>query len=239
MAKLEASGLFGRFVAAVALALVTASPAGAQSVEQFYRGKTVNMIIGFDVGGGYDVYARLAARFIGDHIPGSPRVVPQNMPGAGGLAAMNHLYRAAAKDGTTLGAVHNNVAIGQIMSGPNIDYDARRFNWIGRTTSTIDVHYVWHSSPTRSYDDLKTRETVAAGTGPSSNSVLLPKLLNAVAGTRIKLIAGFKGTNEANLAMQRGEVEMVIKPWEGVKSENGDWLRDEKIRLIVQYSAGK
>jgi tripartite-type tricarboxylate transporter receptor subunit TctC len=223
----------------VALGTLMARPLTAQTPEQFYRGKTVNLIIGFDVGGGYDVYARLGGRYLGDHIPGSPKIIPQNMPGAGGLAAMNYLYRAAPKDGSVIGATHSNVALGQIMGSPNIEYDARKFNWLGRMTSTIDVHYVWHTSETKTFDDLKTRVTVAAGTGPSSNSVIFPKLLNAVIGTKIKLIAGFKGTNEANLAMQRGEVEMVDKPWEGVKSENGDWLRDKQIRLIVQYAVNR
>jgi tripartite-type tricarboxylate transporter receptor subunit TctC len=224
---------------AAILACALAAPAAAQSADDFYRGRSINMIIGFDVGGGYDIYARLGARYLGYQVSGQPKVVPQNMPGAGGLAAMNYLYKVAAKDGSVIGATHSNIALGQIMGGKNIEYDARGFNWLGRMTSTIDVHYVWHTSQTVTFDDLKTRETVAAGTGPSSNSVIFPKLLNAIAGTKIKLISGFKGTNEANLAMQRGEVEMVDKPWEGVKSENGDWLRDKQIRLIVQYGVNR
>lgn len=223
----------------VATSFALAGPVTAETAEQFYRGRTINLIIGFDVGGGYDIYARLAARYLGDHVVGAPKIVPQNMPGAGGLAAMNYLYRVAPKDGSVIGATHSNIALGQIMGGKNIEYDARKFNWLGRMTSTIDVHYVWHTSPTKSFDDLKTRVTVAAGTGPSSNSVIFPKLLNAIAGTKIKLISGFKGTGQANLAMERGEVEMVDKPWEGVKSENGDWLRDKKIRLIVQYGVNR
>jgi tripartite-type tricarboxylate transporter receptor subunit TctC len=230
---------FPRFVAALLVSVAVAGVARAETPEEFYRGRTINLIIGFDVGGGYDIYARLGGRFLGDHIPGQPKIVPQNMPGAGGLAAMNYLYRVAAKDGSVIGATHSNIALGQIMGGNNIEYDAKTFNWLGRMTSTIDVHYVWHTSKTMSFDDLKTRETIAAGTGPSSNSVIFPKLLNAIVGTKIKLIAGFKGTNEANLAMQRGEVEMVDKPWEGVKSENGDWLRDKQIRLIVQYGVNR
>jgi tripartite-type tricarboxylate transporter receptor subunit TctC len=223
----------------VAFAALAVRPLAAQTPEQFYRGKTINLIIGFDVGGGYDIYARLGARHLGDYIPGMPKIVPQNMPGAGGLAAMNYLYRVAAKDGSAIGATHANIALGQIMGGKNIEYDARKFNWLGRFTSTIDVHYVWYTSPTKTFDDLLTRETVTAGTGPSSDSVVFPKVLNAILGTKFKLISGFKGTSDANLAMERGEVEMAVKPWEGVKSENADWLRDKKIELLIQYSVNR
>lgn len=229
--------LFRHAAAIAVIALAPFSAALAQSPGEFYRGKSLNLIIGFDVGGGYDIYARLAARHLGDYIPGKPTVVPQNMPGAGGLAAMNYLYRAAAKDGSVIGATHANIALGQIMGGKNIEYDARKFNWLGRMTSTIDVHYVWYTSPTKTFDDLFKRETVTAGTGPSSDSVVFPKVLNAIFGTKFKLVTGFKGTSDANLAMERGEVEMAVKPWEGVKAENGEWLRDKKITLLIQYSS--
>ena len=227
------------FAATIGFVATATNPLAAQTPEQFYRGKTVNLIIGFDVGGGYDIYARLGARHLGDYIPGTPKIVPQNMPGAGGLAAMNYLYRVAAKDGSVIGATHANIALGQVMGGNNIEYDARKFNWLGRLTSTIVVHYVWHTSPTKTFADLKTRETVTAGTGPSSDSVVFPKLLNAILGTKFKLVSGFKGTADANLAMERGEVEMAVKPWEGVKSENAEWLRDKKIALLIQYSVNR
>lgn len=216
-----------------------ATPLAAQPAGEFYQGRSMAMIIGFDVAGGYDVYARLAARHLGPHVAKGTTVVPQNMPGAGGLSAMNHLYRAAAKDGSVLGISHSNVALGQLLSGPNIEYDARKFEWVGRMTSTVDVHYAWHASPTRSFADIKKRETFAAGTGPSSNSTILPRVLNELAGTKFRLVTGFKGTNDANLALERGEVEMVLKPWEGVKSGNADWLRDKKINLIVQYAVNR
>ena len=225
-------------VVAIALS-ASAWSAHAQSADQFYQGRTVNMIIGFDVGGGYDIYARLVARHLGNHLAPKATVVPQNMPGAGGLSAMNYLYRSAAKDGSVIGAPHNNIALGQLLGGPNIEYDARQFNWVGRVTSTVDVHYAWHTSKTRQFADIRQRETYVAGTGPSSNSTIMPRVLNELAGTKFKLVTGFKGTNDANLAMERGEVEMVLKPWEGVKSGNADWLRDHKINLIVQYGINR
>ena len=227
-------------IAAAAIALsASVGSAQAQSADQFYQGRAVNMIIGFDVGGGYDIYARLVARHLGSHLAPRATVVPQNMPGAGGLSAMNYLYRSSAKDGSVLGAAHSNIALGQLLGGSNIDYDARQFNWVGRMTSTIDVHYAWHTSATKKFADIRQRETYVAGTGPSSNSTIMPRVLNELAGTRFKLVTGFKGTNDANLAMERGEVEMVLKPWEGVKSGNADWLRDHKINLIVQYGINR
>lgn len=237
--KPRAGGLALGLAALLALPVLAVAPAAAQTVERFYQGNTVNFIIGFDVGGGYDVYARLAARHLSRHMPGRPNVVPQNMPGAGGLAAMNYLYKVAAKDGSVIGAVHSNIALGQLLDGRNIEYDARKFNWLGRLTSTIDVHYAWHTSPIKTLADVKTRETIAAATGPASNSTIYPRVLNEIIGTRFRLISGFKGTNEANLAMERGEVEVVLKPWEGVKSGNAEWLRDKKIRLLVQYGVNR
>ena len=136
-----------RAVAAVAGFGALIAGADAQPADQFYKGRTVAMIIGFEPGGGYDIYARLAARHLGAHLPGKANVVPQNMPGAGGLSAMNYIYRQAAKDGSAIGAPHGNIALGQLLGGPNIEYDARKFHWVGRTTSTIDVHYSWHLSP--------------------------------------------------------------------------------------------
>ena len=195
--------LFRHAAAIAVVALAPISSAMAQGPGEFHRGKNLNLIIGFDVGGGYDIYARLAARHLGDYIPGKPTIVPQNMPGAGGLAAMNYLFRAAAKDGSVIGMPSINIVRGQLLGGKNIEYDARKFNWLGRMTSTIDVHYVWYTSPTKTFDDLFKREAVTAGTGPSSDSVVFPKVLNAILGTKFKLVTGFKGTSAANLAMER------------------------------------
>lgn len=225
----------------LALAALSAlpTPTAAQTAERFYEGRTLNMIIGFDVGGGYDLYARLAARHLSRHVTGKPNVVAQNMPGAGGLSAMNHLYKVAAKDGSVIGAIHSNIALGQLLGGLNIEYDARKFNWLGRMTSTIDVHYAWYTTPVKSLADVKARETIVAATGPASNSTIYPRVLNELMGTRFRVIGGFKGTNDANLAMERGEVEAVLKPWEGVKSGDAAWLRDKKITLFVQYGLNR
>ncbi len=213
--------------------------AHAQSAAQFYKGKSLALIVGFDAGGGYDVYARLLARYLPHHLAGITGVVTQNMPGAGGLSATNYLYKVAPKDGSVLAATHSNVALAQLLGGRNVEYDARQFNWVGRMTSAIDVHYSWHTSTIKNFSDIKIHEAIAAGTGPTSNSVIFPRLLNELLGTRFKLITGYKGTSEGNLALERREVDLVLKPWEGVKSGNADWLADRKINLIVQYSVNR
>lgn len=237
--KQSALGLCLGLAVLSAMPTLTASPTSAQTAERFYQGRALNMIIGFDVGGGYDLYARLAARHLSRHVVGKPNVVAQNMPGAGGLSAMNHLYKVAAKDGSVIGAIHSNIALGQLLGGLNIEYDARKFNWLGRMTSTIDVHYAWHTTPVKTLADVKARETIVAATGPASNSTIYPRVLNEIMGTRFRVIGGFKGTNDANLAMERGEVEAVLKPWEGVKSGDAAWLRDKKITLFVQYGVNR
>jgi tripartite-type tricarboxylate transporter receptor subunit TctC len=218
---------------------IATSAAWAQTAEQFYSRRSVNLLIGFEPGGGYDLYARLAARHIGVHLPGKPNVVPQNLPGAGALSMMNRLYQTSPKDGSAVGLGHSNIALGQILGGANIEYDARKFSWIGRLQATLDIHYTWHTSPTRTFADTKLRETLVAGTGPSSYSTVYARVLNELVGTRFRIISGFKGTKDSNLAMERGEVEMVLTPWEIVKAANADWVRDKKINILVQYSLSR
>ena len=222
---------------AAAIAAVVLLPCGlqAQTVEQFYAGKTISMIIGFDVGGSLDVYGRLAARHLGNHIPGHPTIVPQNMPGASGLTAANYLYRAAAKDGAVLGVIHPNSAFAQVIGMKSIQYDARKFNWVGRLTSSNSVFYTWHSSPTKTLDDLMARETVVGGIGPLTDGAIYSRMTNHVLGTKIKMIQGYKGTAAANLALERGEIEGLFNIWEGMKSLNADWIRDGKINLVAQF----
>ncbi|MFM1816475.1 MAG: hypothetical protein RLZ98_3170 [Pseudomonadota bacterium] len=224
-------------VCAAALYLGLSTPILAQqSVADFYTGKTIKVIVGFGPGGGYDTYARLAARHLGRHVPGKPALVVQNMPGGGGMSAANHLFHIAPKDGTAIGALHTNISFNQVIGDKNVKYDVRRFTSMGRMSGTIDVHYASAASGVKSFAELRQREVVVAGTGPGNNSVVYPRVLNALMGTKLKILSGFKGTTAANLALERGEADMVLKPWEAIKSGNADWLRDGKINLILQYS---
>src|SRR5712671_1019576 len=169
--------------------------------------------------------------------PRKPNVVVQNMPGAGGLRGANYLFNVAARDGTVLGVVSQTVAVGQVLATtPGIQYDARRFTWIGRINSNVEVHHTWHTSGIRSIEDAKKREVILAGTGPTSSSVVMPRLMNELIGTRFKVVTGFQGPTSAQLAFERGEVEGIVKPWSSIKTSTPDWLRDKKINLIVQHT---
>ena len=159
------------------------------------------------------------------------------MPGAGGLRGANYLYNVAARDGTVMGVVSQTVAVGQVLgTTPGIQYDARKYAWIGRINSNVEVHHTWHASGVRSIEDAKRREVVLAGTGPTSSSVVMPRLMNELIGTRFKVVTGFAGPTSAQLAMERGEVEGIVKPWSSIKVGSADWLRDKKIHLIVQHT---
>jgi tripartite-type tricarboxylate transporter receptor subunit TctC len=208
----------------------------AQATPDF-SGKTVTIIASFEAGGPYDFYARLVARHIGAYLPGKPNVVIQNMPGAGGLRGANYIYNVAVKDGTTMGVVSQTVAVGQVLgTTPGIQYDTRAFNWIGRMNANVEVDHAWHASGVRSIQDVMAREVVAAGTGPTSSSVVMRRLMNELVGTRYKVVTGFQGPTSAQLAFERGEVDAIVKPWASIKSGTPEWLRDKKIFLLVQFT---
>jgi tripartite-type tricarboxylate transporter receptor subunit TctC len=221
----------------VALAIVaSAVPACAQDAPDF-KGKTVTIVASFEAGGPYDFYARLVGRYIGAHLPGSPNVIVQNMPGAGGLRGANYLYNVAPKDGTAMGVVSQTVAVGQVLAiTPGIQYDARKFTWVGRINANVEVEHSWTASGFTSIDVARKRQVIVAGTGPTSSSVVMPHLMNELIGTKFKVVTGFQGPTSAQLALERGEVEAIVKPWSSIKVGSADWLRDKKITLIVQYT---
>jgi tripartite-type tricarboxylate transporter receptor subunit TctC len=194
------------------------------------------MVVALGTGGDYDAYARLVGRWLGKHIPGSPSIVVENMPGAGGIIAANHVYNIAPKDGTVVGALHQNAALAQVTGTPNVEYDARKLNWIGRISSGgLDVHHTWHTTRITSFDELMKREAVVGGGGPTSASVVLPSALNNLMGAKLKILGGYKGTAETTLALERGEIDMALQNWENLRRNHVDWMRDKKIHLIVQY----
>ena len=171
------------------------------------------------------------------HLPGKPNVIVQNMPGAGGLRGANYLYNVAAKDGSVMGVVSQTVAVGQVLgTTPGIQYDARQFTWVGRVNANVEVDHAWHASGVRSIKDVMVRETIAAGTGPTSSSVVMRRLMNELVGTKYKVVTGFQGPTSAQLAFERGEVDAIVKPWSSIKSGTPEWLRDKKIVLLVQFT---
>ncbi|MCC6888047.1 MAG: hypothetical protein IT536_05870 [Hyphomicrobiales bacterium] len=222
-----------RIALACAALLMIAAPSAAQD----YTGKPMRLYIGFGPGGGYDTYGRLVARHIGRHLPGNPGVIPQNMPGAASLTLANFLANSAPRDGTALAILNQAMPIEQYLLDSNVKYDAQAFNWIGRVSSAVEMAIVWHTVPVMRIEDVRRRETIMGGTGPASSTVLMPYLLNNLAGMKFKVITGFNGTTEIALAMERGEVEGSATPLESLTSYRADWVRDKKIRILLQYTA--
>lgn len=222
-----------RTVSALAMAIAP-SLALADPVAEFYAGKTITITVGFTPGGSYDFYARLAAQFIGRHIPGQPNVIVSNMPGGGGSRAALHLFNVAPKDGTALTAIVQSVGFDSVLG--QLPVRADQFNYIGRMTDSIEMQLLWHTSPTKSLEDAKSRKTVIGSTGPSSPSAIVPKLLNDTIGTQFVIAGGYQGTSQSSLAMERGEVEGTLKSLESLVATNQDWLNGGKINIIWQLA---
>lgn len=225
-----------RLVLAAMAALVSASGAMAQqSAEEFYRNKrTVNLYIGYAPGGSYDLYGRMVARHLGKHIPGQPNVVPNNMPGAGSLQAANYIYNVAPKDGSALGALGETLAMEQALRNPGVKYDATKLTWIGRIASSNNIHLVWHTAKAQSVEDTRTIEMAVAGTGPANIAETVPRILNALAGTKFKVISGYASSGPGMLAMERGEVDGAGTSWAAIKAGKQSWLKEKKIKIILQ-----
>jgi tripartite-type tricarboxylate transporter receptor subunit TctC len=226
--------------AAIGLAMLAAAPAAAQqSVEQFYRGKTVTLYIGFAPGGSYDYYGHEVARYIGRYIPGNPQIVPQSMPGAGSFQAANYLYAVAPKDGTALGIVTQTLALEDALGTPGVRYKANEFNWVGRVTAILEVSPIWHTAKAKTIADAKTIDVPFASTGPGSPSEGYPKLMNAVVGTKFKVITGYPGSSDGLVAMERGEVDTCLTSWNTIKRTKQDWLKEKKATMLVQYALAR
>ena len=218
------------------LIFATASglPAQAQSVADFYRGKTVNVLIGVGVGGEYDLQARLIARHIGKHVPGNPIVVPQNMTGAGGIKMANYLFTQAARDGTNIGMLGNNFPATQAVGGQGVQYDSVKFLWLGTMAPVVETMAVWAATGVKTVDDLRAKEVVAGASGKGAITYSYPSMMNEFLGTKFKIVTGYQGGNQINLAMERGEVQARSNTWSSWKATKPAWLRDRLITIIVQ-----
>ena len=215
--------------------LAVAAPARADAVADFYRGKRINLVIGFGTGGGYDTYARLLARFIGEHVPGNPGVVAQNMPGAGSRGAANWLYRVAPKDGTVIATLGQGTATDQALGQPGIQFDARRFNWIGNMVVVNNILFVSAATGVKTIEDAKKKPLSIGASGGSSPSVLYPQVSNNLFGTKFKSVSGYPGGGDINLAVERGEVDgRGSDSWASIKATNPGWLADKKVNILFQ-----
>lgn len=214
--------------------MATPHSASAQPADVFFRGKTVTFYVGFSASGSYDYYARLFARFIGKHLPGNPTVIVQNMAGAGSLQAANFLFSAAPKDGTAIGTVTQTIALEEALRSPGVRYRAAEFNWIGRMTATLQVGVSGKNAKAKTIEDAMRSEVPMAGTGAGSPSEGYPKLLNALAGTKFKIISGYASSPEAMLAIESGEVDAAQTSWDTLKRTKQDWLINHVINVLYQ-----
>jgi tripartite-type tricarboxylate transporter receptor subunit TctC len=220
-------------VLASALAFAQAS---AQTPEQFYAGKTIDFVIGYPPGGSNDTWARLVTRHLGKYIPGHPTVVPKNTPGAGSFLAVNQVFNVAPKDGTVIGIGAPTMPLDEKLGTQGVRFKTAELNWIGRVDSLINMVFMWQTSPVKTFADaLKTEATLSA-TGVGSTVSVYPTVLNNVLGTKFKLIMGYKGSNEAMLAVERGEAEGHSTSWTALKVAHPDWIREKKVAILVQFA---
>jgi tripartite-type tricarboxylate transporter receptor subunit TctC len=221
------------------LSAVAIAPAATQEAG-FFAGKKIQLVVGFDVGGGYDLYARTVARHMSRHIPGSPIFVPQNMPGAGSRVAANWLYNVAPKDGTAIGTIVQSSAVDEALQEPGVRFQAAKFNWIGNPTVDNLVTISWSASGLAALDDVKAKGGLFCGGTGGGPTMMYPQIINRLIGTHIKVVAGYPGVSAVNLAMERGEVNCVGgTTWSSIKSTMRAALEQRKINVLLQWGAAK
>src|SRR5690242_5839939 len=213
---MRTSGWLGIMLAAAVLSGV--GTAGAQPASESLAGKTVSLIIGFGAGGGYDLWGRTVARHLGKHLPGNPTVVPMNMPGAGSYVATSYIYNTAPKDGTVLGIIARDAALGPITGEPGARFDPTKLSWIGSPTTETNVCIAFHTSPVKTVEDLKTKQLILGDTGPGTGTRSYPKALKDLLGLKFKLVSGFPSSADVFLAMERGEVDGICESLDSVKN---------------------
>jgi tripartite-type tricarboxylate transporter receptor subunit TctC len=229
-----------RGLLAAALLVFAASNGRAQSVADFYKGKNVDLLIGYSVGGAYDLYARMLARHIGKHIPGNPTVLPKNFEGAGSLRLANWLYNVGPKDGAVMGIIGRGTGFDPLLGNTKAQFDATKFTWIGSANNEVSICVAWAGSGVTKFEDLLTKELVVGGTSSSADTDQFPKIVNGVLGTKMKVVTGYPGGNEVGLAMERGEVQGRCGwSWSSVKSTHQRSIDEKKFSILVQLGLDK
>jgi len=222
---------------AVAIAaLLFAVPGAHSEPAEFYRGKTVEILVGFSAGGGYDIYARALARNFGNQLPGNPQVVVRNFTGAGSLRLARFLQDAAPRDGLAIGTIDNGLLTASLFN-PSVGFEATRLSWVGAMSKDVKVCMTWHGSRFHSIADLHKGEAVFGATGRDDIRYTSTNVLRQVTGTKIKIVTGYPGTTDIRLAMERGEIDGVCESWSSIKSTKPEWLAQKKVTIIVQSSS--
>jgi tripartite-type tricarboxylate transporter receptor subunit TctC len=210
------------------------------AVADFYRGRTVTLIVGYSAGGGYDTYSRILARHLGRHIPGNPTIVVQNMPGAGSLKMTNFLYNVAPKDGSTIGIFSRGMAMEPLIGGTNVSFDSTKMTWLGSGTNEVSVFVTWHTSPVKTWHDVVTKDFTVGGEGSGSDPDTYALLLKNAFGAKLRLITGYPGTAEIAIALERGEVDSRASwSWSSLKTLKPNWIAEKKVNFPVQLNLTK
>lgn len=227
-------------VVSAAMVGAFAAPAAAQSVEEFYKDKNLDMYIGYSAGGGYDTFGRFVARHMGRHIPGNPNFVAKNLPGAGSLLLVNQMYNTLPKDGTVVGIFARAAALEPLFGNAQAKFDPVKMNWLGSGNNEVSICAFWHTAGLTSTEQFLTSPLIVGGTGPGADTDNFPLTLNNVLGTKLKLITGYPGGNDINVAIERGEVQGRCGwSWSSVKATRPDWYRDKKIYIPLQFALAK
>jgi tripartite-type tricarboxylate transporter receptor subunit TctC len=236
MGRLTALGL-----AAVACAAPLNQQARADAVADFYRGKTVTVIVGYTAGGGYDLYARTLARHMGKHLPGNPAFIVQNITGAGSLNAANHIYNLSPKDGTAFGTFGRGLAMEPLIgTATKAQFDATKFTWLGSGTNEVSLCATWHASPVKTWADAHKTTFTVGGEGAGSDPDVFSALVRNVFGLKLKLVSGYQGTTDVILAIERGEVDGRCGwSWSSIKSTKPTWFTEKKLNYLVHMSETK
>lgn len=226
-------GVLAAVAAGLCLCGAFAGQAAAQQGETL-AGKTVQLVIGFGPGGGYDLWGRVVARHIGKHLPGNPTVVPQNMPGAGSFTAAAHIYAIAPKDGTVFAIIARDAALGPLTGAPGARFDPLKLNWLGTPTTETNVCISFKTSPVKTADDLYSKTLILGDTGPGTGTRSYPKALTELLGMKFKMIGGFPASSDVFLAMERGEVEGICESLDSVLGKRPQWIADKQVNVLFQ-----
>jgi tripartite-type tricarboxylate transporter receptor subunit TctC len=219
--------------AAVFLIAGGTASARAQTVEQFYKGRQLTMLVFTGAGSTYDIYARVLARHLADHIPGKPVIIVQNMLGAGGLKVEQYIYRIAPKDGTVIGTIGRGLPFEPMLGENEVNVDPLKFTWLGSMNRDVSLAMSWLTSKIKTFADLKEHQLLVPGTGAGADSEIMPLAFNRLAGTRFKIIEGYRDTSIAALAMERGELDgLAYWSWSAIMAAHPDWVRDNKVNLL-------
>jgi tripartite-type tricarboxylate transporter receptor subunit TctC len=226
----------------IALGAIAAlcAPAHAQDIAEFYKGKTVRIVVGIGVGSGYDINARLIARFLSAQIPGNPTVIVQNQPGAGSLTMTNQLYANGPFDGTVIGASFNGLPTTPLLQPGGVRFDPTKLQWVGSSSRETHVTYLWHTVPVDTFEEIRNKEVVVGAQAPGSSQYDYPVLVNHLFGFKFKVITGYESTPKVHLAIERGEVQgNGATNWSTVKTINANWIAEKKIKVLAQWSLRK